>query len=125
MDSLIYPYVNTIDPPHRTPLLIMATRLFHSSPPKPTPRGYNQYSAKPVPLARARKQQLRENMSGYFLGPMDPSEFMRSFMPINSQHLGNPPDGIDFRQVYEQANERSMYAPFVRRRVTPWQQRPH
>ena len=95
----------------------MATRLFHSTPPKPTPRGYNQYSAKSAPLAKARKQQLRENMHGYFLGPMDPSEFMRSFMPTDSQNLGSPSDGIDFRQVYDQANERLMYAPFVRRCV--------
>jgi len=95
----------------------MATRLFHSTPPKPTPRGYNLYSSKPVPLAKARKQQLRENMHGYSLGPMDPSEFMGSFMPINSQTLGVLPDGIDFRQVYEQTNERSMYAPFVSRHV--------
>ena len=91
----------------------MATRPFHSTPPKPTPRGYILYSAKPVPLAKARKQQLRENMQGYFVGPMDPSEFMRSFMPSNSPNQGDPPDGIDFREVYEQANERSMYAPFV------------
>ena len=102
----------------------MATRLFHSSPPKPTPRGYNQYSSKPVPLAKTRKQQLRENMHGYFLGPMDPGEFMRSFMSINSQSLGGSPDGIDFSQVYEQANERSMYAPFVRPRFILRHQRP-
>ena len=119
MDNLIYPYVNAIDPPHRTPPLIMATRLFHSSPPKLTPRGFIQHSAKPVPLAKTRKQQLRENMRGHFLGPMDPNEFMRSFMPVNSQHLGSSPDGIDFSQVYEQANERAMYAPFVRRCVIP------
>ena len=92
----------------------MAARLFHSSPPKPTPRGYNQYSSKRVLLAGTRKKQLRENMHGYFLGPMDPSEFMSSFMPINSQNLGSPPDGIDFCEVYEQTNEKSMYAPFVR-----------
>ena len=95
----------------------MATRLFHSTPPKPTPRGYTLHSTKPVPLAKARKQQLRENMRGYFLGPMDPSEFMRSFMPINPQTLGSLPDGVDFRQVYEQPNEKLMYAPFVRRYV--------
>ena len=95
----------------------MATRLFHSTPPKPTPRGYNLYSVKPVPLAKARRQQLRENMHGYFLGPMDPSEFMRSFMPVNSRDLGAPPNGIDFSQVYDQASERLMYAPFVRRYV--------
>jgi hypothetical protein len=88
----------------------MATRLFHSTPPKPTPRGYNQYSAKPAPLAKTRKEQLRENMHGYFLGPMDPASSC-AFMPINSQNLGGPPDGIDFRQVYDQPNERSMYAP--------------
>ena len=92
----------------------MATRLFHSTPPKPTPRGYNQYSSKSVPLAKARKQQLRENMHGYFLGPMDPSEFMRSFMPVNSQNPQSLPDGIDFRRVYDQTNERLMYTPFVR-----------
>jgi len=93
----------------------MTTRLYHSTPPKPTPRGYNLHSTKPVPLAKARKRQLRENMQGYFLGPMDPSEFMRSFMPTNSQNPGDPPDGVDFCKVYEQANEKLMYAPFVRR----------
>ena len=92
----------------------MATRPFHSTPPKPTPRGYTQYSSKPAPLVEVRKKQLRENMHGYFLGPMDPSEFMRSFMPVNSQNPLSPPDGIDFRRVYDQANERSMYTPFVR-----------
>jgi hypothetical protein len=95
----------------------MTTRLFHSTPPRPTPRGFNQHSAKPAPLAKTRKEQLRRNMRGYFLGPMDPSEFMRSFMPIDSQNLGGPPDGIDFRQVYDQPNEKSMYDPFVRRCV--------
>jgi len=97
----------------------MAARLFQSSPPKPTPRGYIQYSNRPIPLAKARRQQLRENMQGYFLGPMDPDEFMRSFMPINSSNPVDPPDGIDFREVYEQVNERSMYAPFGRRCVIP------
>jgi len=92
----------------------MDTRPFHSTPLKLTPRGYNQYTSKPALLAKTRKQQLRENMHGYFLGPMDPTEFMSSFMPINSQNLGSPPDGIDFSEVYEQANEKSMYAPFVR-----------
>ena len=79
--------------------------------------GYSQYSARPVLFTETRKQQLRENMHGYFLGPMDPTEFMSSFMPINSQNLGSPPDGIDFSGVYEQANEKSMYAPFVRHPV--------
>ena len=63
-------------------------------------------------------------MQGYFLGPMDPSEFMHSFMPINSQNLGDPPDGINFSDVYEQVNERSMYASFVRRCVTLQQHHP-
>ena len=102
----------------------MTPRQFHSTPPKPTPRGYIQYSTRPVPLAQARKQQLRENMQGYVLGPMDPNEFMRSFMPVNAKNSPtpyNPPDGIDFREVYEQDNERSMYAPFVRRRIVSQQ----
>ena len=92
----------------------MATRPFHSTPPKRTPRGCILYSAKPVPLAKERKEQLRKNMEDYFLGPMDPSEFMSSFMPINLQDFGNPPDGIDFHQVYQQASEKAMYDPFVR-----------
>jgi hypothetical protein len=100
----------------------MAARQFHSTPAKPTPRGYNQHSAKPVLLAKTRKEQLRENMHGHFLGPMDPSEFMCSFMPNNSQNLGSPPDGIDFRKVYEQANERSMYVPFVRHLIVFYRQ---
>ena len=95
----------------------MATRLSHLIPPKPMSRGYNQYSAKPP--AKVRMQQLRENMHGCFLGPMDPSEFMRSFMLINSQSLEGLPGGIDFCQVYDQANEKLMYAPFVRRYVIP------
>ena len=53
-------------------------------------------------------------MQGYFLGPTDPSEFMRSFMPVDSRDLGSPPDWIDFREVYDQADEKSMYDPFVR-----------
>ena len=52
-------------------------------------------------------------MQGYYLGPMDPSEFMRSFMPMNSPNPGDLLDGIDFREVYEQVDERLMYAPFV------------
>ena len=56
-------------------------------------------------------------MDGYFLGPMEPSEFMSSFMPVDSRKLGSVPDGIDFRQVYDQADEKSIYAPFVRRCV--------
>jgi len=56
-------------------------------------------------------------MDGHFLGPTEPSEFMRSFMPVDSHKLGSLPDGIDFRQVYDQADEKLMYAPFVRRCV--------
>ena len=66
-------------------------------------------------LAKARRQQLRENMDGYFLGPMDPTEFMVSFMPTNSQNLGVSPDGVDFDQVYNKATEKLMYPPFVSR----------
>jgi len=91
----------------------MDTRPFHSSPPKPTPRGYNLYSTKPVPLVNSRKRQLRENMEGYFLGPMNPSEFMRAFMPINSSGVSRPPGEIDFSLVYAQGSEKSMYDPFV------------
>src|SRR5882762_1391970 len=91
----------------------MATRPYHSTPPKPTPRGYIRYSSKPVPLAKERKDQLRKNMEGYYLGPMDPAKFMSSFMPINSQNPGSPSDGVDFSRVYKQNNERSMYDPFV------------
>ena len=54
-------------------------------------------------------------MDGYLLGPMDPSEFMSSFMPVDSRKLGSVPDGIDLLQVYDQADEKLMYAPFVRR----------
>ena len=90
---------------------------FLSTPPKPTPRGYHLYSSGPAPLANTRRQQLRENMHGYFLGPMDPSEFMRSFMPVDSRDLGCPPDGIDFGEVYSKTNEKLMYEPFVRRWV--------
>jgi len=95
----------------------MDTKQFLSTPPKPTPRGYNQYSSGQALLAKTRRQQLRENMHGYFLGPMDPSEFMRSFMPVDSRNLGTPPDEVDFSKVYNKANEKSMYDPFVRRCV--------
>jgi len=91
----------------------MDTRLHNSSPPKLTPRGFYPHSANPVPLANARKKQLRENMEGYFLGPMDPSEFIRSFMPANSPSAGNPPPKIDFSPVYTPLNESLMYDPFV------------
>ena len=98
----------------------MATRKFHSTPPKPTARGYFQYSAKPAPLAKERKDQLRKNMQRYYLGPMDPTQFISSFMPMNSQEFAGSPDDIDFSKVYEQANERSMYDPFVSPFVVPW-----
>lgn len=52
-------------------------------------------------------------MHGYFLGPMTPRKFMSSFMPINSNDPRKAPDGIDFRQVYDQASEQAMYEPFV------------
>jgi hypothetical protein len=96
----------------------MATRPCHSTPPKPTPRGYTKYSARPVPRAKERKEQLRKNMEGYYLGPMDPVQFMSSFMPTNSQNPRSPSGGIDFSKVYNQANERSMYDPFVRRPIS-------
>jgi len=92
----------------------MAEKLFHSTPTKHAPRGTYQYSAEATPLAKTRKEQLCKNMEGYFLGPMDPCEFMRAFMPVNSRNLGSPPDGIDFSEVYNKPNERSMYNPFVR-----------
>ena len=98
----------------------MAARQFHSTPTKLTPRGSNQYNAKAALPAKTRKEQLRKNMQGYFLGPMDPDEFMSAFMPINSQSLGSPPDGIDFSQVYDKPNEKSMYEPFVRHFVVPY-----
>ena len=95
----------------------MAEKPFHSTPTKATARGTYQYSAKGAPLAKTRKEQLCENMQGYFLGPMDPHEFMRAFMPINSRSLGSPPDGIDFKKVYDNPKEESMYKPFVRHPV--------
>jgi len=63
-------------------------------------------------------------MEGYFLGPMDPSEFMSSFMSVNAQNLSDISDGIDFRQVYEQADELWMYAPFVSCCVILYQYQP-
>ena len=95
-------------------ILTMDTRPFESSPPKVTPRGFNQYSAGPVPLVKKRQDQLRGNMEGYYLGPMDPNQFMSTFMPINSQSLGTPPGGIDLSGVYNQTLERLIYSPFVR-----------
>jgi len=64
-------------------------------------------------------------MHGYFLGPMDPSEFMRSFMPVDSRDLGSPPDEIDFSEVYNKANEKLMYDPFVRCCVALLHRQPH
>ena len=88
---------------------------YKSSPVKPSPRAVNPHSVDPFPLAKKRKDQLRKTMHGYYLGPMDPSQFMSSFMPINSQSLGSPPAGIvsDFLRVFNQDNEKSMYDPFV------------
>ena len=91
----------------------MANRKFHSTPPKPTARGYIQYSAKPAPLAKERKEQLRKNMQRYYLGPMDPTQFISSFMPVNSQDSGDTSDDIDLSEIYKQTKERSMYDPFV------------
>jgi hypothetical protein len=91
----------------------MAEKPHNSSPPKLTPRGFIQCSVKPVPLAKDRQAQLRKNMEGYFLGPMDPTDFMNAFMPINSQNSGSPPEGIDFSGVYGQKIEKMMYEPFV------------
>ena len=91
----------------------MATRKFHSTPPKPTSRGFIQYSANPAPLAKERRERLRKNMQRYYLGPMDPAQFISSFMPVNSQDFGDYPDDIDFSKVYKQINERPMYDPFV------------
>ena len=98
----------------------MYTRQCQSSPPKVTPRGFNQYSTAPIPPAKKRQDQLRKNMEGYYLGPMDPSQFMSAFMPINSRSLGTPPDGIDLSDVYNQKLERLMYNPFVRCPLTLW-----
>jgi len=96
----------------------MTTRPFHSSPPKLSPRGYVPHSTDPTPLVKARQKRLLEGMSGCFLGPMDPTEFMRSLMPINSSGIGHFSDEIDFSLVYNQRNERSMYDPFVRQFLT-------
>ena len=89
---------------------------YNSSPIKPSPRGCNPHSANPVLSAKQRKVQLRTIMDGYYLGPMDPSQFMSSFMPINSESgLASPPDTTDstFLRVFEQGNEKAMYDPFV------------
>ena len=98
----------------------MATRKFHSTPPKPTARGYIQYSAKPVPPAKERKGQLRKNMQRYYLSPMDPTQFISSFMPVKSQEFAGSPDDIDFSKFYKRTNERSMYDPFVSPPVVLW-----
>ena len=98
----------------------MCTKPFESSPPKVTPRGFNQYSARSAPLAKERQDQLRRNMEGYYLGPMDPRQFMSAFMPVNSRSLGAPPGGIDLSDVYNQKLERLMYNPFVRCPLTLW-----
>ena len=85
----------------------------NSSPIKPSPRCCNPHSANPALSAKKRKDQLRTIMDDYYLGPMDPSQFMTSFMLINSQSLGSPPAEIDFLQVFKQDDEKSMYDPFV------------
>lgn len=95
----------------------MATGPFHSTPPKATTRGYVKYSAKPTPLAKERRERLRKNMEGYYLGPMDPADFMDAFMPINSPNFGSPPENIDFAEVYCQISEKLMYDPFVSRSI--------
>lgn len=58
-------------------------------------------------------------MDGYFLGPMNPAEFMWSFMPMNSQNLVASPGGIDSTQVYQMTTEKSMYGPFVSHHFSP------
>ena len=98
----------------------MVDRLFSSAPPKLTPKGHTRYSAKPIPLAKHRSELLRRNMQGYHLGPTDPSQFTSLFVPIlTPKPLESLPNGIDFRQVYEQPNEKSMYDPLVRRPAIP------
>ena len=64
-------------------------------------------------------------MEGYFLGPMDPGEFMLSFMPVNSSSIGHPPNEIDFDPVCNQPNERLMYEPFVSHPILIQSQQPH
>ena len=91
----------------------MAASNYQSSPPKLTERGFDNYNSNALHLAGKRKDQLRRNMARCYLGPMDPSRFMNSFMPINSQRLGNPPRHINLNEVYQQPNERSMYEPLV------------
>ena len=91
----------------------MAARPYQSSPVKSTTRGFNRFSSAVVRPANKRKSQIRKNMEGYYLGPMDPTEFMTSFMPINSPNFRNSPKHVNFSNVYKQANERSMYGPLV------------
>ena len=91
----------------------MAASCYQSSPPKLTERGFDLYNSNALLLANKRKDQLRRNMARCYLGPMDPSKFMTSFMPINSRRFGNPPRGIHLNEVYQQPNERSMYEPLV------------
>lgn len=59
-------------------------------------------------------------MENYCLGPMDPAQFMASFMPINSQNFEDTSDEIDFSKVYQQNNDRSMYGPFVSSSIILW-----
>ena len=114
-------FVRECRPSVPTTVLTMAPKQLHSTFPKLTPRGSIHHNAKPVPLAKELKEQLqKKNMEGYYVGPMDPTQFMNSFMSINSQNFGSSPDNVDLSKVYKQTNERLMYELFVSCFIALW-----
>ena len=91
----------------------MATPGTNSTPIKPTTGGLQQHRNSIVG-AGVLKQEQGEDMSGSWLGPFTPQEFMSNLMNISKRLLKMMPGGVKFKEPTEGQLEKDMYKDFVR-----------
>ena len=87
-----------------------------SSPPRRTLQGSFRHSSE-ITLAEDLYPLYAEEMQGYWLGPANPTTFLKSFMPLP---IGKKLPQKDLRASFKKmpvnpSHESEMYAPFVSR----------
>lgn len=94
----------------------VANSVVNTSPIRYSTQGSKHYSAT-EDNASGTKVQLAEEMSGIWVGPVDPETFLGAFLPV----LGGSPqelNEVSFEGVSSNAgNEKDMYKPFVSEHV--------
>lgn len=63
---------------------------------------------------KAIKQDMRQECSGKFAGPMDVDKFLKEFVPVPSSSTVGPMPVTNWNDVLYTERENQMYQPFVR-----------